>query len=171
METWHLGNSVIRYGIKSYQTGDLSCEKGRFPWPLKSDLSVSTSGKPCAWPVCQHPIMETLQWAILLYQRAAQPTCSGKCSIRETLHESSHFMAFLFNWVCSLLPAIASTCGGLTSMVYGTTLLINVKLWQVKAWGLAVIASDCKNVFKTIYREVLIPTKSIQHAQNTFIIQ
>lgn len=75
-------------------------------------------------------------------------------SIRENPQQVS-----LFIWVWYLLPATVSAHEGLTVMVYGITLLINIKLWQVKIWGLLVIVSDCKNVFKATYGQALIHNK------------
>lgn len=50
-------------------------------------------------------------------------------------------------------------------------LFINIKLWQVKVQELSMIVSPCKNIFKAMHRQALIPSESIQYWQSVVLTQ
>lgn len=142
------------YGVRNFLTMTSVTWKGE----ISLDLAIGLFCQ-CFWPVCQHPFMETLHRTVLLYRRMVWLTYSGKYinSIRETPQ-----WPFYFIRVCCPLAVPARTSKGLTLTTFGKTLFINIKLCQVKVQGLPVAGSDCKNIFKVIHSQALIPTKSIQ---------
>lgn len=142
--------------------GFISLGVGAFIQPLVFDLPVSTPGK--LTPVCQCPVREPFTelpcwitgWSDWL-----------RDSPRETPQEVFPVYDPLVGppLYLSMLPT-AITWEGLTPTAYGISLLTNKKLWQVKVQGLPVIVSDCKNIFKAVHRQTLIPSESIQPTQS-----
>lgn len=146
----------------------LSAKKPKPMCPIR--LSVSLCGDPALNSPAASESGSVDLFKVICKEKNPSPGCQHLYVIcqhprkMQGTHQQhkKHPLPGLHQWACSLLPATLSALEGLTLNSLCNNTQYNIKLWQVKVQRLPVMVSGCKNVFKAIYGQAVIPKSWLQ---------